>query len=275
MITSSSLSPIDRETLRQVFNEAFSDYDLPLNMSPEVFEQHLTSNAYSGEDSVGLFDDDKLIGFLLIGRRQNVGYDAGTGILKAYRGQGLAHTLIDKAVEHLASRGCTQFVLEVLDTNTRAKNLYIKHGFTLTRSLYCYAAKKADLPTASLLTLEAGSADYDVQPLFEPSYQNSKASVIEGGYTKVNLIHQGKQVGVVWYRSQYGSIAQINIEPAVRTQKLLEEALVAIANSVTDEKLRLINVDENDSDLNAALKTLGFELFTTQSEMVCPLDQEK
>lgn len=275
MVVTNTLKHTDMEDLLPVFNEAFSDYDIPISMTAEAFVSHLESLSYSKDDSVGLFEKRRLVGFLLIGRRGSVAYDAGTGIIPSYRGRGLSHTLIDAAAAHLAARGCTTFVLEVLDTNTKAKNLYQSHGFAIRRNLLCFSAKQDELVGQSDLLLEPHEDGYRVPSCYESSYQNNDQSVVEGLYTCSDIVEKGTRKGVAWYHHTRGSIAQINIEPQYRDENFMKEAIISCARACTTQTVRILNVDEADTVVINALQAAGFTKFTTQSEMVLILEEQK
>lgn len=69
MINLKSLESTSIDELHKTFIEAFSDYQVNLNMSLSSFEDMLERHGYLNKASVGAFDDDKLIGFLLVGIR--------------------------------------------------------------------------------------------------------------------------------------------------------------------------------------------------------------
>jgi len=275
MVVTNTLKHTDLEELLPVFNEAFSDYDVPVSMTMQALSSHLNSLSFSKDDSVGLFDRRRLVGFLLIGRRGSVAYDAGTGIIPSYRGRGLSHSLIDAAAAHLAARGCTTFVLEVLDTNTKAKNLYQSHGFAVRRSLLCFSAKQDELVGQSDLLLLPHEDGYRVPSCYPSSYQNNDQSVAMGLYTCSDIVDQGMRKGFAWYHQTRGSIAQINIEPQYRDEGLMKKAIISCARTCTTEIVRTLNVDEADTVLINALQAAGFTKFTTQSEMVLILEEQK
>ncbi len=275
MVVTDSLKHIDTEQLLPVFNEAFSDYEVPVSMSLEALDSHLKTLSYRSEDSVGLFDKRRLAGFLLIGRRGNTAYDAGTGIIPSYRGKGLSHTLIDDTIGHLRSRGCTTFLLEVLDTNTKAKNLYLSHGFTIRRSLLCFSVKQEEITGRSDLILESHEKGYHVPASFEPSYQNSDESVAEGAFTCSDIVEEGVRKGFVWYHPNRGSIAQINIEPRYRDVELLKKAIISCTMACTTVSVRMLNIDYADDLTIKALQEVAFSNFTTQSEMVLSLVESR
>lgn len=124
LVVTSPLAHISLETLTQVFNEAFSNYEVPIHMGAAQLRTHTRILGYSPEDSIGLFDGNSLVGFVLVARKGTTAYDAGTGIIPSYQGNGYAHQLIDATLEHVKQRGVTSFFLEVIDTNERAKKTY-------------------------------------------------------------------------------------------------------------------------------------------------------
>lgn len=275
MVVTASLKHTGIEQLLPVFNEAFSDYDVPVSMTLAALQAHLQSLSYTSEDSVGLFEKRDLVGFLLIGRRGNTAYDVGTGIIPSYRGKGLSHILIDDTIGHLRSRGCTTFALEVLDTNTKAKNLYLSHGFAIRRSLLCFTVKQEELTGRSDLILENHDKGYIVPASFEPSYQNSDESVAEGAYTCSDIMEKGVRKGFAWYHPNRGLIAQINIEPEYRDVDLLKQAIISCTMACTTQSVRMLNVDHGDDLTIKALQEVGFSNFTTQSEMTLTLSESQ
>ena len=62
--------------------------------SEDWVRNRLAKNAYDPACSAGAFDDGRLVGFMLHGvadwRGERIAFDAATGILPQYRGQGLA-----------------------------------------------------------------------------------------------------------------------------------------------------------------------------------------
>ncbi len=269
MVVTSSLSQIDMERLAPVFNSAFSDYDIPLSLTPAELKAHLASSDYSGEDSMGLFDEDNLVGFLLIGRRGSAAYDGGTGIIASHRGRGLSHLLIEATSEQLKGRGCTTFILEVLSTNTRAKELYRKHHFKEVRTLYCYSTPR--LPLVSLSTtiaVEVQDTPFVAVHRYPPSWQNQNRSITQGGYTHAALLRSSLPIGAAAYHRQRGSIAQIVLDDDYNDVRTMEEVIIACSQAMESEVVRIINIDERDTMLIAALEHLGVKRFAVQSEMV-------
>ncbi|MGE4454013.1 MAG: GNAT family N-acetyltransferase [Sphaerochaeta sp.] len=268
MVVTAPLTNTEPETLTQVFNEAFSKYEVPIHMSQEQFNAHTHALGYSALDSIGLFDDSRLVGFVLVARREGTAYDAGTGIIPSYQGKGYSHLLIDATLSHVKKRTVTSFFLEVIDTNERAKNLYLSHGFSITRKLHCYQVKKDLLIGSS--SVELIPQDSVEIPLDEctPSWQNSKQSIERGSATCYTIMYNAIKRGSLCLNPDKGSIAQIYIEPQFRRQGFAKQAIIKARDLCEAPSLGMINVDERCTSLHGLLTSLGFSLLLTQSEMV-------
>ena len=83
------------DTTTKCMHEAFSDYEVPMNLSLEIFERKLKRNGFKPEVSAGAFEDDRFVGFVLNGVREWAGektiYDTGTGVVPEFRGAGKAN----------------------------------------------------------------------------------------------------------------------------------------------------------------------------------------
>ncbi|MDD3059088.1 MAG: GNAT family N-acetyltransferase [Sphaerochaeta sp.] len=267
MVVVNSLAEVGIDHLLEAFNDAFSDYDVPMQMDKTQLVRHMHTNGCSLDDSVGLFDEERLVGFLLVARRTTTAYDGGTGIRVAYRGQGLAHLLIDEAIKHTAKRGCTSFVLEVLDTNERAKKLYEKHGFATIRTLACHRRERPTPLREGTLKLEQQSELCLGRGECQPSWQYSEQSLKAGSYTGFAIVCNRETVGTLCLDTKRGMIAQIFIEPNQRRRGYAKEALLAAQALCESDHLSFYNVDTACLDLQGFLAAVGFHCVLTQSEM--------
>ncbi len=66
------------------------------------------------------------------------GYIAMLAVATPYRGQGIATTLVKKAIDAMAYRQADEIVLETEETNTPAMRLYEQLGFLRSKKLHRY-----------------------------------------------------------------------------------------------------------------------------------------
>jgi peptide alpha-N-acetyltransferase len=66
------------------------------------------------------------------------GYIAMLAVSSAYRGHGIATTLVKRAIEAMAQRNADEIVLETEESNTPAMRLYERLGFLRSKKLHRY-----------------------------------------------------------------------------------------------------------------------------------------
>src|SRR5262245_26290009 len=140
-----SLGGVRWDELAPVFNEAFSDYAVPMAMTPESLASMQRRRGYVAEVSFGAYDGSRLVGFALTCLEGDRAYNSGTGVIPSHRRTGVARELLDSVIANVPA---ASYVLEVLEDNARAIALYTAAGFVETRRFRCWTFDQAgaDLP---------------------------------------------------------------------------------------------------------------------------------
>ncbi len=195
-----TLEGIDEEVVRVCFNEAFSDYSVKMDLSKEEFVSFLRDNDVSLSHSVGLFDEDKLAGFILVGVRGKRLYDSGTAILKEYRRKGYAKALLSFLIS--ISSEYSTLELEVICDNKRAFKLYESFGFRVEKEYICFKIDNSSLPLPPPLECqEVDRCFFDNHNFkYKPSWQNEKPRDIK--------VYRSPDGGIIAIRDN-GSVAAI------------------------------------------------------------------
>ena len=269
MVVTDTLENVDITELTQAYNLGFSDYQITLSITEEKLQRTLKRNGYRAHSSVGLFDEKKLVGFILNGVRGNYCYDSGTAIIPSHRGKGYAHMLVEKALHLLMSQNIHTWVLEVITNNTKAINLYKSIGFTQQRGFNCYHIK-VETVRDKTTTIDLTRQRSILIPRGEclPSWQNEEQAIILGDIPTWDIKAGARKVGTLCYDPETGTIVQIYIQDEERRKGYAKEAIIEAAKLCKTEKLRFINIDDCYRPLNNLVKTIGFTCFTTQLEMV-------
>ncbi|HSE31202.1 MAG TPA: GNAT family N-acetyltransferase [Pyrinomonadaceae bacterium] len=265
------------------FLAAFADYQVDMRMSIEDFEFRLRRDGVDETISVGAFDADQLVGFCLNGSGTWQGeptvYDAGTGVLPHYRGQGLASEMFRFMNPQLKERGFKRYLLEVLTSNKPAVNLYRRLGFEQTRRLAVFRTTNR-LSNRTGTVAEIHQAEVPNWNLYQtfwtgyPSWQNSiEAAQRVAGTTatvEYHVDHQCVGYGVISKTS--GNLFQLAVDKNYRRKGVASMLLNALQNSVTSlEFIKVNNVDENLEEAMAFFTAVGFKLTLQQYEMVLNL----
>jgi ribosomal protein S18 acetylase RimI-like enzyme len=266
-----SLVAADFDRVHAAFVEAFSDYDVPLQLSSEQLREMLRRRGWSPEASVGVFDGERLVAFTLNGlgtwEGRPTGYDTGTGVVPSHRGRGLSRTMIDAAFALLREHGAEQYLLEVLQSNERAFGVYRAAGFEVTRALQCWSvASSAEFPceieVTDSLDLDLLAGWFDVRP----SWQNGIESMRRAAAPRVHLAafdHGELAGGAIAFEN--GDLPLLAVAPAHR-RRGIGRALLAAASRA--RPLRIVNVDPAGRGVAAFLTACGAEKTVAQWEMV-------
>ncbi len=272
--------------IHQCFLEAFADYMVDIRMSESAFHE---MNALRGVDygiSVGAFSDKRLVGLTINARDKWkdkwTAYDAGTGVIPAYRGKGVSRSIMLKSFEVLENKGFQAYLLEVITRNEKALKLYESLGFRITRRLECLAlkgpltahVKHKDIPVASVsreqLPILEQAFRSEPAHAFEPSWQNGWNSIRRRPELyHINAVWKDEQcIGFGVIGAGRGGIAQLWVRQDYRRQGLGSRLLRdLIARSPGFKTYSWVNVDESSVATLSFLKAQGFTEQLAQFEM--------
>lgn len=270
------------EKITASWNKAFSDYAVKLVVTKDQLESRFRQNGVRLDASPGAFDGDDLVGIWMNGVRTVEGvitaYDSGTAIWPEYRSLGISKDLAKKSNEILKGMGVLTYILEVLSDNERAFNIYKKDGFEVTRKFTCYKtdAPRFDKDIAAdgvLFKEEAfneSMAKILPRPEYEPSWQNSMASIlaVNDVMRVISALKRDKVVGYGIVRPDTGRVAQLGFDEEFWDTNLPSLVLEKLHDKVSPHnEIAMINVEENASKTIGLLRKHGFRPWAAQYEM--------
>jgi len=247
--------------------EAFEGYFVKMPESIDYWEERFRGARVEYDQSFGMFDEDRLVGFIMNGIDVQEGeltaFNTGTGVIPAYRSQKVVDRVYEHAFPMLKARGVQNCRLEVIQANDRAIRVYERIGFDKIKSLLSFR----------------GDCKIGIAPL---SQTEVKLSSIE------NLIRQKEQ----FYSWDFTFEALSKNETSFRCYildqhdksyyiinpernmlvhyELPEEALSGLISTISPlcENIRLVNVDAARVKFIDTLAELGFENYINQYEMM-------
>lgn len=258
-----ALTPDDFDEVHRAFVEAFSDYVVPMAPTRDRFLETLTRRGYVPAASSAMFENEKIVAFTLNGVDDEHAYDSGTGVIPSARRRGLARQTMEHSFELLTARGCTDYTLEVIDSNRAAESLYRQLGFRETRGLQSWTFEERDSEPPT----RAGGPpppDYEQWWDFVPSWQNANASLARATDEQL-FVGDEDSYAIVFPAT--GDLAQFAVRPSMR-RRGLGRRLLAQAHALAGKPLRIMNVDENASTLAAFLERVGATRLIRQIELV-------
>ncbi len=280
------LTNISIELLHKTWIKAFSDYQVPVSLSVQELEYMLERRGYNASLSFGAFDGNTLIGFILNGiRKWNeklTAYDTGTALIKEYRRQGIAAGIFDESLPILKSSNIKQYLLEVLQPNKAAYDLYHKKGFEVERKFDCYVSPVSNFkfrekkPGNEFQILELKEPDWELFRsfwAFKPSWQNSSASIEQKlpCFTMLGVETDNNIIAYGIIENHTGDIPQIAVKESYRRNGLGTAMLQKLLGFSTRDQVRIINVDAGYTPFRDFMNSVSLSPEIGQYEMTLKL----
>ena len=280
MITYRLLSSSDFPSLYECFLEAFSDYQVDMRMSQEQFEQRIVRDGVRLQISAGAFDGNRMVGFYMNASGMWLGtltaYDAGTGVIPAYRRQGVAKELFAFMMPRLKDASCAQYLLEVLTTNEPAVSLYRRLGFTETRRLAVFRrSEPVKTSREPVVVRRVEQPDWQLFKSFwdgYPSWQNSIDAVERIATDRVVICAyvDARCVGYGVVFKPAASLMQLAVAHAYR-RKGIASSILSVLQDEVSESLKVNNIDQQWNCPMAFFEANDFKLVLEQYEMTYDL----
>lgn len=277
MLTFQTLENRSLKEITKVFNLAFSDYIVPLQVTEEQLNDKIRSDNVKLEYSVGAFENNILVGFILHGygliEGKKVVYNAGTGVIPANRGHKLTSRMYDFIIPALKRQQIDKLLLEVITENKPAIQSYEKTGFKTVRKLSCFKGelKPHEIFNADyeILSLE----EYDWEKLqsfwdWKPTWPNSIMAVenLKQSNTSIGIFLEKVLTGYLVYNSKTKRVQQFAIDKAHRNKGLAKQLFNHIATN-HDRNITIINIPADATGSIKLMEHLGLEHYIDQFEM--------
>ena len=123
------------DAIAALFNEAYQDYEVPMHMDAGAIAFMHEALDLVPERSCLAWQDGRPVGIGFLGLRGSRGWVGGMGVTPDARRRGIGERIMQELITQAREAGVRTLLLEVLETNTRAKQLYEKLGFRAFRQL--------------------------------------------------------------------------------------------------------------------------------------------
>lgn len=281
METIKSFEKISFDSLFEAFSEAFCDYELQL--SKDELQTMLNRRGFVPELSFGAFEGDKIIAFTFNGigmfNGTKTAYDTGTGTLKEYRGQGLATKIFTYSIPYLKQANISQYLLEVLQHNTKAVSVYQKIGFNISREFNYFIQNNEDIRISDKVIPQ----NYHIQRIdlsrnktmmefwdFSPSWQNSFEAISrkQEDYNIIGTFNDQKLIGYCIFEPNSGDITQIAVSKEHRRKGIASALLKEALKSNRHSSVKAINANVECESITQFLQSNSIQLKGKQFEMI-------
>lgn len=196
--------------LVELLNLSFENYLVPIQFNNSQFITMLRKDSIDLDSSRVLLIDEEPSGIALIARRGWTSRLAAMGIAQQRRSKGAGSWFIDKLIQESRQRSDHEMVLEVIEQNEPAVQLYQKSGFQIMRRLIGFVYKSSaengtsnlqeiDLREAGLLISLHGLPDLPWQISGETiAHMNPPARAYCKGQAYVVISNPDAEHVVIW-----------------------------------------------------------------------------
>jgi ribosomal protein S18 acetylase RimI-like enzyme len=276
-----SLAKTNFETIFKGFSKAFADYEMQLN-SEQLFAM-LKRRGFDPDLSFAAFENNEIVSFVFNGIGDFYGvqtaYDTGTGTLKEYRGQGLATKILEHSIPFLKEANIKQYILEVLQHNTKAVSVYRNIGSEVSREFNYFIQKAENIQN----TIKVSGTSYTIEKIdiekynflsdfwdFNPSWQNSFESIKRAseGFVGLGAFAENKLLGYCVFEPVSGDVTQLAVDKQHRRKGIASLLLDEIIKLNKSAVVRVINTDISSESITNFLKAKNMDVTGKQFEMI-------
>ena len=263
-----TLEATSLKEITSAFNEAFADYVIKFGFTEEGMAIKIKSENIVLQYSVGAFEDDRLVAFILHGYDvlDNVKtiYNAGTGVIPSFRGKAIVAALYKFIIPQLAQAGIFSHVLEVIEGNVKAHKIYEKIGFTIVRNLVVFKGSFNAAPASTIIIKPIDQEQWHAAQAFmdfTPAWQNNSASIQRGfeGHQLIGAFVDNKITAYAAYFPATGRVRQFAVDKSYRRQGIGKALFSYMTETSKDHQLTVASIDETNEASMQFMKALRLE----------------
>lgn len=263
------LGHTDFNIIIECFLTAFEGYFVKMPTDYNYYKKRWKAAKVNFELSYGMFDDDKLVGFIIhaIDERKGdlIAFNTGTGVIPKYRGKQIVKSIYKHAISDLAKNGITKSVLEVIIENKKAIKAYKGVGFEICKTYKCYGGElSANLIHEQIEEVPFHIISWEEMPNQDKYSWDFNYKSLKGGNSKYyNVIKNGSVESFFAINKENGTINQLEV---FNTEKGNWERLFSAIQSIS-KQVRVINVDNSLDVKLEAIENSGLKNTVNQYEM--------
>ena len=263
------LGHTDFSEIMDCFLLSFEGYFVKMPTDHNYYKQRWKAAGVNFELSYGMFDNDKLVGFIIhavdIRGGDLTAFNTGTGVIPEYRGRRIVKSIYDYAISDLIKNGITKSVLEVIKENKKAIKAYEGVGFKICKTFKCFSGElSVSEKSIELREVSFNEISWEQMPNQDKySWDFNNRSLKEGNSKYYHVIKNGVIESFFSINMANGTINQLEV---LNTKKGNWERLFFAVQSIC-KQVRIINIDDTLKSKIVAVKKADLTNTVNQYEM--------
>lgn len=264
-----TLENISIEKIVDALAKSFKDYYVKIPYDYDYWRERLRLARCNKNLSVGSFDGDQLVAFILncIDDEQGIktAYNTGTGVIEEYRNQKLVDKMYDFITPKLQENGAGKLKLEVITQNERAIKVYKRIGFQLVenRTLFSFGGMLDEIAENEVKIKEVPKSEFD-------NLENKETYYTWDFRKFVLKNNENLKIFKVFKNNDYKGFFILNIANNSLFQlESVDEDWGSIFTGIKSKtnEIKIVNVNENRKSLLDYLQKIGLKNLINQYEM--------
>lgn len=259
------------ELIMESFFKSFDNYFVQFPKDNQLFQQRFKAAKVDYTISVGVFDGDKLVAFILHAKKEVSqeglkAFNIATGVIPTYRGCDLVGQMYNFIIPKLQLLNVKEVSLEVITENLAAINTYLKSNFKITKYYKCFSgpvtSSQDSSPAMKKINKDLFNWPQTKQEIF--SWENQRDCILDSDYDYYVLQESDKLQAYLIINPYTGYIPQYDV--TCSNDKLWNAIFNTIKRVTTQCKIN--NVDSRLATKIKKLKEAGLTNHLNQFEMI-------
>ena len=128
-------SSFSYEELTDAYNHTRVDYLVPMPMNVKKLREYVENYDVDMDASAVAIDGNEVLGLAMLGVREQRAWITRLGVIQRNRRHGTGQMLVSHLIERARQKEADYIIIEVIQDNMPAHNLFKKNGFEYTRDL--------------------------------------------------------------------------------------------------------------------------------------------
>lgn len=265
-----SLQNTEFDIIIDCFLKSFKNYFVEMPTDIHYYKKRWKSVKVDFNLSYGMFENEKLIGFIINAINQQNGdetaFNTGSGVLPGHRGKRIIKSIYEYAILDLKNNGIKKCALEVITENFKAIKSYQSIGFEICKKFECY---KGNINLKSTEKVESKKVNYNTfdwnnlpnQELY--SWDNHSEIIKNSEYDYYQIVINNELEAYFVINQENGYLAQFEVLIDTKESwKRLFNGIKQISYTI-----RINNIEEKLKKKIEFIKSIGLENTVNQYEM--------
>lgn len=262
------LGDTDFDVIMECFLCAFENYFVKMPTDYNYYKQRWKAAKVDLNLSYGMFDEDRLIGFIINAiderRGHRIAFNTGTGVIPEYRGQKIVKRIYEHAIPELKQKRISKCELEVIIENEKAVRAYQGIGFEICKNFKCFGGElNVEENAVQIEKIPFNKVPWEQLPNQEFYSWDFHYKCLEHSNSNYYYVHNDKHLESFFSIKPDGTINQLEV---LNTKEGNWERLLLAVQSIS-KKVRIINVDDRLNAKLNALENVGLKNTVNQFEM--------